>query len=187
MKINSLGNNIKDLRLAFSNWGFTWHGFFLNSHGEWWLVAQILVIAAHFIKPSTLITLSPNEFSVGLNILGSIIMVNGSTKIVRSFWRLGPNLSPLPDPKPGSKHVRTGIYSQCRHPLYQGLIITSLGVNFIFTSLLHLGLFIALTLLLIGKARREEKELKKIHIGYSDYIAITPAIVSRLPGLDWRD
>ena len=52
---------------------------------------------------------------------------------------------------------------------------------------MHLALLIALALLLRGKARREEKELKKLHAGYNDYIAITPAIVSGLPGLDWRD
>ena len=53
-------------------------------------------------------------------------------------------------------------------------------------SLLHLSLLLALAAVLRGKARREEQGLAERHPDYPSYIASTPAIVPRLPGLDWR-
>ncbi|MBM5804380.1 MAG: S-isoprenylcysteine methyltransferase, partial [Cyanobacteria bacterium K_DeepCast_35m_m2_155] len=49
-----------------------------------------------------------------------------------------------------------------------------------------LGLCLALCAVLGGKARREERSLLAAHSDYSRYRALTPAIMPRLPWLDWR-
>ena len=33
----------------FSGWGLSWAGWFDNRRGEWWLAAQLALIAAHLL------------------------------------------------------------------------------------------------------------------------------------------
>jgi protein-S-isoprenylcysteine O-methyltransferase Ste14 len=53
-------------------------------------------------------------------------------------------------------------------------------------SLLHLGLFLVLAMVLRSKARFEELALRQLHPDYVAYAAATPAIIRDCPGLDWR-
>jgi protein-S-isoprenylcysteine O-methyltransferase Ste14 len=53
-------------------------------------------------------------------------------------------------------------------------------------SLLHLALLLGLCGVLGGKARREERMLIAVHPDYGAYRAVVPAIIPRLPWLDWR-
>lgn len=99
---------------------------------------------------------------------------------------LGASLSPLPEPMPEAVLVTTGAYARCRHPLYQSVILCSLGVTVALGSLLHLGLLLGLVVVLGCKARREEARLSVIHPAYDAYRRITPAILPGLPWLDWR-
>jgi protein-S-isoprenylcysteine O-methyltransferase Ste14 len=82
--------------------------------------------------------------------------------------------------------VTSGAYARCRHPLYQAILLCSLGVTLALGSLLHLALLLALCAVLGGKARREERQLLTMHRGYAIYRATTPAILPGLPWLDWR-
>lgn len=82
--------------------------------------------------------------------------------------------------------MTSGPYRRCRHPLYQAILLCSLGVTVALGSLLHLALLLALAAVLGGKARREERQLALCHPDYPAYRAVTPAIVSSLPWLDWR-
>jgi hypothetical protein len=47
-------------------------------------------------------------------------------------------------------------------------------------------LFVALAVVLRGKARFEELGLRQLHPDYVAYAASTPAIASHWPWLDWR-
>ena len=38
-------------RGAFAGWGLSWGGWFDNRRGEWWLLAQLALIAAHLLPP----------------------------------------------------------------------------------------------------------------------------------------
>jgi len=105
---------------------------------------------------------------------------------IQAFFNLGASLSPLPEPMAGAALVTTGAYQRCRHPLYQAIVLCSFGVALALGSLLHLGLCLALCAVLGGKARREERSLLAAHSDYSRYRALTPAIMPRLPWLDWR-
>ena len=68
----------------------------------------------------------------------------GLALAAQAFWRLGPSLTPLPDPKPGAALITRGAYARCRHPLYQAVLLCSLGVVLSFGSLLHLALLLGL-------------------------------------------
>ena len=93
----------------------------------------------------------------------------------------------LPDPIPGAALVTAGPYGRCRHPLYQAVLLCSLGVTLALGSLLHLALLLGLAAVLGGKARREERALAVVHPDYAAYRAVTPAIIPRSPWLDWRE
>ncbi len=175
------------LRLAFSNWGFTWKGFIDNYQGEWWLIAQLTVISAHLMPPPAMIKGETIFLGLTQLLIGIIIFSIGIILAIKAFVDLGSNLSPLPEPKEGAFLVIDGAYKSCRHPLYQALIISSCGVFIGLGSLLHFILSINLCLVLIGKARFEERRLKHKYPGYNNYLAKTPAIIPNMIFLDWRD
>ena len=170
-----------------SGWGFSWGGLIDNRRGEWWLFGQLLLITAHLIPPFPEFEKIEYNWPFPLIFFGLCLFIVGVLLSIRAFFGLGPSLSPLPEPKPGAELVITGPYENCRHPLYQGLLISSIGVAIYLGSLIHLVLFLLLAALLVGKARREERRLLTVHSEYRFYISSTPAIMPRFPFLDWRD
>jgi protein-S-isoprenylcysteine O-methyltransferase Ste14 len=173
-------------RAAFSSWQLSWGGWLDNRHGEWWLLAQLLLIAAHLLPPWPAPGSWGFAWPLPLAAAGVLLFLFGLALAAQAFWRLGPSLTPLPDPKPGAALVTSGAYARCRHPLYQAILLCSLGVTLALGSLLHLALLLALCAVLGGKARREERQLLLVHRGYAAYRTTTPAILPGLPWLDWR-
>ena len=167
-------------------WGLSWGGWLDNRRGEWWLLAQLILIAAHLLPHWPAPGSWGYAWPLPLAALGAALFVLGLVLAAQAFWRLGPSLTPLPDPKPGAALVTAGPYGRCRHPLYQSMLICSLGVTLALGSLLHLALLLALCAVLGGKARREERQLLPLHPDYTAYRAATAAIVPGLPWLDWR-
>ncbi len=187
--MKSISKELKefDIRSALSGWGFTLRGFVENSQGEWWLLGQLLLLAAHFLRPwPVLYDLNPYFIFVA-KFLGLFFFLAGSYRAVKALLSLGNSLSPLPEPKSGAKLVREGAYQYCRHPLYQSLLLSSFGVFLFSTSLLHLFLLISLAFLLKGKAMKEESRMKSVYSAYQSYMYETPAIFSGFLFLDWRD
>ncbi len=177
---------VQALAERFRTWGFSWGGLRDNRHGEWWLVAQMLLIVAHALPalppPASLGLVWP----LPLRITGGVMALVGLGLAGQGALHLGESLTPLPEPIPGAPLVTTGAYSRCRHPLYQAVLVCSLGVTLALGSLLHLGLLLALAFVLGRKARREEAALCTSHPDYPAYRRSTPAILSGLPWLDWR-
>ena len=175
-----------DWRLRFQGWGFSWQGLLNNQKGEWWLLAQVVLICAHILPtwPSGL--LEAWSWPRWLHFTGLMVLVVGLGLALQGFLALGPSLSPLPDPKPNAALITTGVYGRCRHPLYRAVVICSIGVVVAKGSVLHLALFLLLVAVLSGKAHREEKRLCSVHPDYLMYRSTTPAILPGIPGLDWR-
>lgn len=174
------------LAARLTAWGFSWAGLRDNRRGEWWLIAQMALIVAHLL-PAT-----PPPASLGLawplpvRFAGLTLFTLGLVLAGQGALNLGASLSPLPEPMADAPLVTTGAYGRCRHPLYQALILCSLGVTVALGSLLHLGLMLGLVVVLGFKARREEARLEVLHSDYGAYRQATAAIVSGLPWLDWR-
>ena len=168
----------------FSDWGFSWGGWLDNRRGEWWLLAQL---ADH--GPSAAGLACPASFGVAiwptLVWAGLLLLAFGLFR-PEAFRCLGASLSPLPAPKPANQLIATGSYAICRHPLYRAVLLCSAGVVLATGSPLHLLLLVSLAAVLRGKARFEEQGLRALHPDYSQYAAVTPAIVGWVPGLDWR-
>ena len=174
-------------RFAFlGRWGFTKGGWRDNRHGEWWLLAQLALITLLLAPPL------PPPARLGVpwpwpaRLAGVALLVLGLVGALRALLRLGPNLSPLPEPMPQAALVITGPYARCRHPLYQAILLGALGIALLLGSLLHLLIGLALATVLAGKARREERGLLRLHPAYAAYQRETAAILPHIPGLDWR-
>ena len=93
----------------FSDWGFSWGGWLDNRRGEWWLLAQLLLITAHLLP----VWPAPASFGVAiwpkpLFGLGLLLLAFGLFRALKAFRCLGANLSPLPAPKPANQLIATG-------------------------------------------------------------------------------
>ena len=115
-----------------------------------------------------------------------LLLLSGIVMAAQAFAALGSSLSPLPAAKQGNRLIRQGPYQRCRHPMYQAVLLCSLGVVLALGSLVHLLLLMGLIAVLGYKARREERSLLELHADYVNYRSTTPAIASGLPWLDWR-
>jgi protein-S-isoprenylcysteine O-methyltransferase Ste14 len=167
-------------------WGLSWGGWLDNRRGEWWLAAQLLLITAHLLPAWPAPGAWGYAWPLPLAIAGAALLLAGLLLALQAFLRLGSSLSPLPEPMAEAALVTTGPYARCRHPLYQAVLLCSLGMALALGSLLHLGLLLGLVAVLGGKARREERALVLLHPGYAAYRSRTPAIIPGLPWLDWR-
>ncbi|MCP9849532.1 isoprenylcysteine carboxylmethyltransferase family protein [Cyanobium sp. Morenito 9A2] len=171
---------------ALRAWGLTWGGWLDNRRGEWWLLAQLVLIALLLLPAVPAPSALGLTWPLAVRLVGAVAVALGVVEGLRAFLNLGSSLTPLPDPKPGAALVTTGPYARVRHPLYQAILIGALGMALARGSLLHLGLLLALVGVLGGKARREENKLLAEHPEYTAYRASTAAIVPGLPWLDWR-
>jgi len=167
-------------------WGFSWRGLIDNRRGEWWLVAQLLLLAAQLLPPRPRLASLGLAWPLALQGLGWAVFALGLALAARSLRTLGASLTPLPEPMAGAALVTSGAYGRCRHPLYQAMLIGVLGLSLALGSLLHLVLLLGLAVVLRGKAEREERRLLALHPGYAAYRAGTAAILPGVPGLDWR-
>lgn len=174
------------LKELLSRWGFSWEGLRDNRRGEWWLLAQLALITAHLLPATPPPSALGLAWPLALQVLGWGLFALGLALAGQAFFQLGASLTPLPEPMAGAPLVTEGPYGRCRHPLYQAILVCSLGVVLALGSLLHLALLIALAAVLRGKAHREERRLLALHPGYGAYRAHTPAILPGVPGLDWR-
>ena len=126
----------------FSGWGLSWGGWLDNRSGEWWLMGQLFLIGAHLLPvwPQTS-SLGVSNWPWQLNLLGALFVFGGLFLAIQAFLSLGSSLSPLPEPKQGNRLVCSGAYKRCRHPMYQAVLLCSLGVVIGVGSPLHLLLF----------------------------------------------
>ena len=185
MKPNKI-NLMKDIKTLLSKWGFTKKGILDNSKGEWYLFSQIFLILLHLIPPYPKINHISFSISTVCIILGLSISILGLFNIIKAFIDLGENLTPLPYPMNESNLIKNKSYQHARHPLYKGLLYTSLGICIFSLSLIHITLLISLTYVLKIKALKEEEKLKTKFPEYKQYIKEVPAIIKNIKYLDWR-
>ncbi len=144
-----------------------WNG----ARGEWFVVAQVVLIGAVFLGPRTVGGPPgwPFPLSPGSLVVGGVLMAAGGGLLVAGSVRLGRALTPLPYPKDGSALVQTGPYGLVRHPMYGGGLVLALGWALFVQGWLTLTYVAALFVLLDVKSRREERWLAARFPGYAAY------------------
>lgn len=153
-------------------------GFF--ARGGAWVLGQValiglLVVSPLFPHPATWAWAPAFHFPG--NLLATVFTLPGLFFLVTGFSGLGSNLTALPMPKDGGHHVATGIYRFIRHPIYSGLLATTLAWALLWNQVIPLLAFLPLPVLLHFKSRAEEAWLTKTYPGYAAYRARTKALI----------
>ena len=159
------------------DWGLSWGGWLDNRRGEWWLLGQLVLIALDIALPAWPLRWSSPQ---GLMVVGVVVLIAGLVLAALAFVQLGRSLTPLPEPMPNAELKAQGLYGFCRHPLYLAVLVCALGMALIKGGVLHPLLLLGLTVLLRGKAKREEQALLR---HYPDYGAYQQRVPAFFPGL----
>jgi protein-S-isoprenylcysteine O-methyltransferase Ste14 len=112
--------------------------------------------------------------------IGSALVWPGLGIVLISIFKLGQSLTASPIPKQGAELKTDGLYKWIRHPIYTGLILTTLGIALEVGSIGKLFFVAALIVLFDYKAKWEETLLLERYPEYREYMSKTGRFVPRL-------
>lgn len=118
--------------------------------------------------------------NLGVVVVAILLALGGGVIAVLGVLGLGPALTASPIPREHAPLVTGGVYGLVRSPIYTGLMTGGLGLALIGASVWHVAAWLALVLLLAGKARWEERMLVAEH---PDYVAYGARVGRFLPGV----
>jgi protein-S-isoprenylcysteine O-methyltransferase Ste14 len=149
-----------------------------GTRGEWYVVAQLFLMALVVFGPRTLPGLparllpdggSGDSIPFGRIFAGFFLFGLGALLVVVGILSLGPNLTIVPRPKDDAELVQGGVYRIVRHPIYGGVILGSLGWTILYNGPLTLVYALLLAIVLDVKSRREERWLNEKYPDYGAY------------------
>ena len=147
-----------------------------SSRGELYVLVQAILLIALFFGPKDVFGL-PDKLNQTLWWIGEILFYSG---IVIAIWAailLGPNLTPLPKPKPSGQLIQTGLYKLVRHPIYFGVILVSFGWAGIEQTIYTLVLAFIVLIFFDLKSRQEERWLTQKFSEYAEYKMTTKKLI----------
>lgn len=138
---------------------------FLERGGGWVLgqsALMVMVLVAGPLVPGT-------HRPPWLTVLAVLALGLGAVFGLAGVRVLGRNRTIFPEPNPGSRLIRHGIYRRVRHPLYASLMWLSLGWAAWWASPAALLAGVVLAVFLDRKARHEEIRLRARFPEYAEY------------------
>ena len=159
----------------FRRWGFSARGWRDGQRGEYWLLAQIVLLVVFVGLPAW-----PGAGPTAARAVGLLLIAAGVLLASTAIRRMGRSLTPLPHPPDDSRLVTGGVYAYVRHPIYGSVILMTLGTAIALWSLTHLAGTLVLLLFFDAKARREETWLRQ---RFPDYAAYASRVKKLLPGI----
>ena len=141
------------------------------------VTVQFILLAVIFFVPTGPVSPSAPEWVVSL---GSLIVWPGLGIVLLSIFKLGQSLTASPIPKETAELKTDGLYKWIRHPIYTGLMLTTLGIALEAGSVSKMFFAAALMFLFDYKAKYEESFLIKRFPEYRAYMSTTGRFVPRL-------
>jgi protein-S-isoprenylcysteine O-methyltransferase Ste14 len=126
---------------------------------------QVGLIVALLVAPQGQDWVVPGWLEVILGFFSFIGLVLG----VLFYFSLESARSVLPAPKETGRLKTTGAYSVIRHPIYSLILVIGVSVVIQHQSMLKIGIWMLLLLVLWVKANFEESLLRSKFPDYSDY------------------
>ncbi len=142
-----------------------------GSHGEWYVVAQVALMALVFFGPRTLGGPATRSFTLphACRLVGGIFMTAGGIMLAAGIVRIGRGLTPLPYPRAAAELVQTGPFALVRHPMYSGGVLLALGWALFVRGWLTLAYVVVLFVFVDMKSRVEERWLAEKFPEYETY------------------
>jgi protein-S-isoprenylcysteine O-methyltransferase Ste14 len=141
------------------------------------VVIQFILLGVIFFVP---VGAPPSNTPAWILDMGKLVLWPGLAVLILSIFKLGQALTASPIPKEDAKLITDGLYKTIRHPIYTGLILTTLGLALGAASVAKLFFVAALIVLLNYKAKWEETLLLERYPEYRDYMSKTGRFVPRL-------
>ncbi|MCU0571204.1 MAG: isoprenylcysteine carboxylmethyltransferase family protein [Oculatellaceae cyanobacterium Prado106] len=164
-----------------SDWGFSWAGWQQGNRGEYWVLAQALLVLGFVLLPVYRLPNLKPPVMVGLYLIlpGAIaLFLLALLFFGKGLLDLGQSLTPLPHPREDGQLVESGVYGLVRHPIYTGVVCGCLAWALYQMSVSHLLGAIAFFLFFNAKASREEQWLTE---KYPDYPAYQQRVKKLIP------
>jgi protein-S-isoprenylcysteine O-methyltransferase Ste14 len=149
--------------------------------GQLVLLALLLVIAAWSSTTGVAQAWGPSLGGDRWRVVAATVLVlGGALLLVVSARQLGTALTPHPQPRAEATLRTDGLYAAMRHPVYTGVLAVGWGLAVWAGLLVSVALAVALTCLLVVKARYEEQLLTERYPQYPSYAATTGRFLPRL-------
>ena len=119
------------------------------------------------------LNLTPLHLKFIIKISGLILGLIGLLIVLVAILQLNKTLSPFPTPKESGTLIQTGLYKYIRHPIYSGIILTTIGFGHFDESIWKIGIGFSLWVLFFFKSKYEEQLLLARFSGYKKYMEKT--------------
>ena len=142
---------------------------FIGRGGVWVAAQTVLLVTLALAGPGTgSVSWASAAVSVPFLVFGAWLGVAG-------YRCLGSARVAYPEPVLGAPLVTSGLYARVRHPLYAALLWLGVGWSVLWASATAGAATLLLFVLLVAKARSEERRLMRLHPSYVDYRRRVPA------------
>ena len=140
-----------------------------------------VLVVLQFALIAAILLMASDEVNVPWIFIGGVLFIApGIIILFFSIKQLGGSLTANPVPRESGRLIETGLYKYVRHPIYTGLLLATLGSCVQSMAVVKFFFWFLLLVVLIYKARFEEKLLAAKYSTYTDYMKRTGRFVPRL-------
>ncbi|MGZ8803964.1 MAG: methyltransferase family protein [Microbacterium sp.] len=140
--------------------------------------ADLLVVAQFVLLALLLLPGEPLWSSPWTTVAGVVLAVIGGALAIAGLVRLGRNIVPWVAPRPGAPLETGGVYRVTRNPIYLGILVASAGWVLWRGRIELLIVWVLLMIVLITKARVEQRYLLAAYgEDYRRYADRTPLVL----------
>jgi protein-S-isoprenylcysteine O-methyltransferase Ste14 len=115
------------------------------------VLTVLSLLGPPLVRPSAVATLAPEVVTVGVSVLGLLVVIAGKVSLGRSFGLIPANRG----------IVSTGLYRLVRHPIYLGYLITHVAFVAANPTPWNIGLLVTADIALLARAVCEERTLAR--------------------------
>jgi len=130
---------------------------------------QIILFIIYFLDLQFL------NFSIlyWLEVVSGMFIILGILIILISILQLNTNISPFPSPRSKTILITGGMFKYMRHPIYSGIIISSISYSIYSGSIYKFIVAVVLYVLFYLKSIYEERKLSQQFLNYKYYKKVT--------------
>jgi protein-S-isoprenylcysteine O-methyltransferase Ste14 len=113
------------------------------------VLTTLSMMGPPLVRPVSVALVAPQVLTVGLSVVGLLVVIAGKLSLGRSFGLIPANRG----------IVSTGVYRLVRHPIYMGYLVTHVAFLAANPSLWNIALLVTTDLALLARAVCEERTL----------------------------